>query len=330
MSSSGITENRLKNKVKQVLVEGKHWDGSMDWYTFFQPMTPTLELYYEDLSAEWVTDIMLCLLERQRPQSKYVSHFTIHHKRLADPDSFQATQRFTGSYDYLKHTQFIFQVTFTQDGKDRICVVVINKESSVDRAFVFFPFPEYYLANPKSDVSMGQVLDYIRKEWQTANKKQIHVEGYFKFCAGFKGSNIYAVYFLALMQSHSSEDVRRLFQQDEMRLLTRHKALSIYRTIGKLISKCVSGQKNTDALRAHAEYMGPGAKHSLPMNQHNFILIRQWLGVCSPVTLQNLIPLIPRRSIEDDIKRYPGLAERMVNFLPEKPGGLVGEMKIYV
>ena len=329
--TSGITENRLKDVVKQVLVEGKHWDGSIDWYKFFHPVTPTLEVYHEGQTAEWVTDLMICLLERQRPQSKYVSHFTINHKNFGQPNSFVATQRFTGSYDYLMHSQFIFHVTFVQDGQDRVCVVVINKEPETDLAYVFFPFPEYFLAHrPKIDVSMGQVLEYIRTEWQTANKKKLYVEPSFRFSEGFKGSNMYAIYFIALMQAHSFNDIRRLFQQDEMRLLTRHKALSIYRTIGKLISKGVSVQKNTDAIQAFNAFMGKDAKHPLPMNQHNFTLIRQWLGDCAPVTLHNLIPAVPGVPIEELIKEYPGLAERMKNFLPETKGSVVGEMKIYV
>ena len=341
----------MLKSVKRI-VEGKHSATKVAWYKFYEkPATaPALERYYEEQNAGWIIDLMICFLERTLlkadvslgvSKAKYVANFSAVRRDFKKANPFEMFPRYQGSYEYHRYQSFMYQVTFTDSGVDRVCTMIIKKRAGKnDDMYVFFPFPAYYKTHTEVDRVIRTILVHIEDEWKTDHGKSLHIHPHFRFPDELKGSNVYSIYFLVLMQKYTYESIRNIFQNRDMLSLTRHKAIAVYRAIGKLMGYCVStiaAKRDENAKRAYMTFMGKNAKTELPMTRDNFNLLRAWFAECSfrhPSQiswLNNLLPVVPTRSqsLLEALKDRPELAERMKNFLPlaDHP---VGKIELYV
>lgn len=348
---SSIQKN-ISDKVKSLVIKGQHSSNTVRWFKFHEtPATaPALQLFFENEHTGWIIDLMICFLERALLRaeksmgvyrSKYVAHFTVLEKNFKKRDSFEVFHRYLGYYDYLLYQNFMFQITFTQGNIDRVCTLIMQKGHGLsDNLYVFFPFPDYYNAHLEINDVMIDIINHITREWLNTHNRKVHVYPTFKFPSQLKGSNVYSIYFLILMQKYSYNSISHLFQDMDTLLLTRAKALSIYKILGQLMSYCIrtiAAQGDHNAKHAYDVYMGKHATTPLPMNLDNFNLLRKWFAECafqkeSQVNwLNNILPVIPIKgtSLQEALGSRPKLAAHMKNFLPLK-NHPVGKFKMYV
>ena len=329
-----MQKSSFSSKLRDFLIESKYSSTEINWFDFFNDQA---DVKLEHHQVGWMIDLMICFVERALLKTdpsfglttlKYVANIIVHQEDFKKKNSFQFFPRYVGSYEYALFQNFIFQVTFVDKAVERVCIVLIQKSrtSLIDDLYVFFPFSSYYNKHPDVDNVMNDILTYIRQEWNAANRRSILVHDHFNFPPTLESSNIYSIYFVCLMQKYSFESIRMFFQNTDILLLTRQKAISIYKNIGVLISQCVQGvsKGNPEAAKAYIEYMSKDSKKSLSMNTANFNLLRKWFVQCNLIQssfFDDLIPQVPSERktlhIRDMIKGHP-LEARMKRFLPSK------------
>jgi hypothetical protein len=330
-----MQKSSFSSKFRDFLIESKYSSTEINWVDFFSEQT---DVKLEHHKVGWMTDLMITFVERAllktdpsfgRTTLKYVANIIVNQKDFKKKNTFQFFPRYIGSYEYALFQNFIFQVTFVDKTIERVCILLIQKSRSglIDDLYVFFPFSSYYKTQPDIDNVINDILTYIRQEWNTSNRRSLLVHDHFNFPLTLESSNVYSIYFVCLMQKYSFESIRMFFQNTDILLLTRQKAISMYKNIGVFISQCVQGVSstgNSEAAKAYIEYMSKDSKKSLSMNTANFNLLRKWFVQCNLLQssfFDDMIPQVPsdkkKLNIQDMMKGHPFEA-RMKRFLPSK------------
>lgn len=313
----------------------KYHAKGVDWFRFVRdPDSHETELYHENLRVGWVINLMMYVVDRLHAGTRYVGGFVLEHNRLTSIPPYTSFRKHSGrAYDYTKNSKFMYQLTFVHGEVERVCVLYICKGSAQDHLYIFFPFPDYL---KEIQAAIDWVVQKITAEWMQLHQKKLISHQPVDFSPGFVSSNIFAVYFLVLVQKYPYEEVERLLGRSDMHLLAKHKASMVYRQLGQVISSCIHSQKDAAKYLEYAEYMGAEAEKSLVMNSTKFEFLWKCLGQCKipkEMMQMNLMPNAPPEgySVERELLSHePSLANRMRNFLPREPGAVVGEMKLFV